>query len=189
MKLQLVVNNTISTPPPAKRMDAARNISEYSIVRLADFIGMLIKTHADLPFIVDNFGAQCELFPSDELEIVRTHRELAEYWLTREKPIPNYPIVRRAYDAKCRWKCGENCIHQFQWTCSDCRKEVIADADEFGRFYSRTGTCLDCRRAAAPEQKEPQATAEDVNRSENGGNADEIAPSDTFDFFSRPTGN
>jgi hypothetical protein len=189
MKLQLVVNNPISTPP-AKRTNIAKNIPEHTIVRIAGFVGMLVKTHADLPYIADNFGAHYELFPSDELEILCTHRELAEYWLTREKPTPNYPVVLRAYDAKCRWTCGENCVHQFKWICPDCQKEVIANADEFGRFYSRNGACLDCRRADAKEQEEEQGTPE-THQIQPTADADggENAPSNIFDFFTSTTGN
>jgi hypothetical protein len=175
MSLQLVVDNTKQTQPREKRTDEARNIAEFSIVRVGDFIGMLNKQSEDFPFIADNHGAQMEIFSSEELEIVLTPQELAEYWLSREKPSPNYPTALRAYDKDCRWVCGEKCVHSFSWICTDCSQIVTATGEEFGRYFSRNGNCLDCRRADAeanPIQQE-----------------DGSAPSNVFDFYRDTTGN
>lgn len=180
MALQLVVDNTKTGASVAsgKRTDLVKNIAEFSIVRIAGFTGMLNKQHAEYPFIEDNHGAQTEVYLSDEVEIVCTHRELAAYWLKGEKPTPNYPLALRRYDKECRWICGETCDHQYKWTCPTCEGLIEATGEEFGRFYSRNGDCLDCKRADA-EKDSIQQTA-DGNDSQ---------PSTVFDYFQQTTGN
>ena len=180
MTLSLVANDPNRNAAAPKRMSEARLTPEFSIVRYGGFVGMLCKELRDLPYLADQHGGQLEIFPADEVELILTGRELAEYWLSREKPTPTYPTTLRAYDKDCRWKCGANCAHRYQWTCPNCENTLVsANAEEFGRYFSRYGDCFDCRRAEADKETQSQPANGEV----------ENAPSDIFDFYQATTGN